>query len=248
MTGTPIWQAATTGQPPLAAHVNQFLGTHAVTNLYMGVQTASQTTAGTGGVSTNGLWIAQQFTTGAAQTALGYIGIQLSGPATTGANLGPLTVGIYANSAGAPTGVALISQVYTIEYVSAGPAYPILPLPVSALTPSTTYWIVSQPAGNVTYNYTWGKSNQTSGASTSTNGTTWSAQTYGLLFQVFDQTISGLLTCTWEDSGVRYTWIAYNANNLPSSYAEYTAGQTIPGYLQSFRNFTYSNGLLTGVS
>ena len=40
-------------------------------------------------------------------------------------------------------------------------------------TPSTTYWVVMKAAGDVSDYYTWLKSTLTSGASTSTNGTTW---------------------------------------------------------------------------
>lgn len=248
MSTTPTWQAATSGQPGKAGHVNQFLGTHAATVLYTGVQTAAQTTAGTGSVTTNGTWLAQSFTTAAGQTAVGYVVMQLQGTNDLGANLPSTTVSLYANGSGAPTGSSLVTTTATAEYVGNGPLNLVVPLPATGLTASTTYWIVVAAAGNSTYYYEWNKSNQTSGASTSTNGTTWTAQSYGFLYQVYDQTPSGLVTCMWEDSGARWTWTAYGAQNLVSEYAEYTAGQTASGYLQSFRFFTYSNGLLTGVS
>lgn len=249
MATTPTWQAATSGQPALAGHVNQLLGSHATTYLYTGVQTAAQTTAGTGTVGTNGTYIAQSFTTAAGQTSIGYVIARISsGGATSGSQLGPTTLSLYANSAGAPTGSPLASVTMTAEYVAAAPSFVTYPLPVTGLTASTTYWLVLAPAGNATYSYLWWKSNQTSGASTSTNGTTWTAQTYGLLYQVYDQTATGLLTCTWEDTGARWTWSGYGTTNLLTQYAEYTGGQTTAGYLQSFRTLSYTNGLLTGVA
>lgn len=247
MTGTPTWQAATAGQAPLAAHVNQLLATHSTQVLYTGTVQSSQTTTGSGNTTSNGLWMAQSFTTGASQTALGYITARLVPNTSLGANLGPLTVGIYANSAGAPTGSALISTVATAEYGSPGPLDLPIPLPITGLTPSTTYWIVTQPDGNVTFNFHWNRSNQASGASTSTNGTTWTAQTYGFMYQVFDQSIVAPEVFTWEDSGARWTWSGYDTMGHRIFYAEYTAGQTSSGYLQSFRELNYTSNLVSGV-
>lgn len=249
MATTPTWQAATSGQPALAGHVNQLLGTHKSTLLYTGVQTAAQTTVGTGSVSSNGLYIAQSFATAAAQTAIGYVLAYItSGSATSGSQLGPTTLSLYANSAGAPTGSALVSCTLTAEYVANAPTFVTFPLPITGLTASTTYWLVLAPAGNVTYSYLWYKSNQTSGASTSTNGTSWTAQAYGLLYQIYDQTASGSLVSAWDDSGARWTWTSYNTNGTINQYAEYTAGQTAAGYLQSFRTMAYSNGLLKTIT
>lgn len=250
MAGAPAWQAATAGQPPLAAQVNQFLAAHAFTSLYAGTQTAAQSTAGTGSASTNGTYVAQSFSTGSLQTTVGYVMAQITnaGGATSGSQLGPTTLSLYANSGSAPSGSPLVSVTATVEYVHNAPLWLTLPLPATGLSGATTYWLVLAAAGNSTYSYQWNKSNQTSGASTSSNGTTWTAQSYGLLYQVYDQTAAGRLTCTWEDAGARWTWRGYNSSGQISQYAEYTAGQTLSGYLQSFRGFTYVNGSLTGVS
>jgi hypothetical protein len=246
---TPNWQAATSGSPAQAAHVNQFLGTHATTLLYAGVQRSAQTTAGTGSTSTNGTWLAQSFTTAVGQTAIGYVLIQLDPNTGLGSNLAPTTVSLYANSAGAPTGAALVSATVTAEYGFFGPINLFVPMPITGLTASTTYWIVATAAGNASFSYSWNRSNQTSGASTSANGTTWVAQTYGFLYQVFDQTASGLLQGTWEDAGARWTWRSYaTPSNRITATTEYTAGQTTAGYLQSNRSYTYTNNLLTGIS
>jgi hypothetical protein len=245
------WQGATASPLPLAAQVNQFLGVHKVQNLYAAVLESSQTTPGTGATNSNGLYMAQSFTTAVGQTAIGYIGVDMQVSTGLGANLGPMTIGIYANSGGAPTGSALGSTVFAVEYCFAQGTFTFVPMPVTGLTASTTYWIVTQPAGNGTYFYPWERSNQTSGASTSTNGTTWTAQTYGFLYEVFDQTASGPLVGTWEDSGARWSWTTYNTAasiNQISQYAEYTVAQGSSQYVQSVRNFMYSNGLLTKVA
>lgn len=250
MAVTPTWQAATSGSTPAAGHINQFLGAHASTILYAGVQTAAQTTAGSAQNASNAGWTAQSFTTAVGQTTVGYVALNVSSIGTTsGANVLPSTISLYANAGGAPTGSPIVSVTAPVEYypVTAG-AFAIFPLPATGLTASTTYWIVMPQVGSSSFHYDWFRNNVGSGASTSPNGTTWTAQGYGLLYKVFDQTASGPITATWEDSGARWTALTYTALNQINTYAEYTAGQTASGYLQSLRTLTYSVSLLTGVS
>lgn len=249
---TPNWQAATSAQPPLAAHINQLLGTHLIVPLYTGVQTAAVTTNGATTTNSNSLYMAQSFTTAVGQTTVGYVSIPLSTTTTTGSSLGTISVGLYANSAGAPTGSALVSTTVTAEYsnfLTSGTTtvYIFVPLPVTGLSASTTYWIVTGAVGTVTNFYAWRRSASASGASTSPDGVTWTAQAYGLQYQVFDRTASGSKLFTWEDSGVRWTYTSYNSNSSMNTYSEYTVGQTATGYLQSNRSFTYSNGSVTVV-
>lgn len=236
-----MWLGATAGAAPAAAQVNQFVFAHAFTPLYAAVQKAAQSTAGSGAVNSNSLWIAQSFATAAGQTAVGRVVLTL---AVTGSPA-PLIVGLYANSAGAPTGSALVSAPVPQEFLTGSAATLSIPLPAS-VTASTTYWIVTAAVGDPSNLYAWSKSNQTSGASTSTNGTTWSAQTYGLLYQVYDQATSGTLTHTWEDSGARWTGMAYTSNKL-TSVQEYTVAQS-SGYVGSSRALTYSGTSLIGVA
>lgn len=242
---TPSWLAAAAAQPAQAGQINQFLGAHASTLLYAGVVQSAQTTAGTGSTATFGTYIAQMFTTGSSQTKIGYVTCRLTTtspvPTTT------LQVSIYATSGGVPTGSPLATVTAAPEYVNFAPAFVVLPMPLT-VTPSTVYAIVTAPSGNSgTQDITWGRSNQTSGALTSTNGTTWTAQTYGLEYQVFDQTATGKLTCTWEDSGARWCWFNYASNGQVSQVTEYTAAQG-GGYLQSNRAFTYTSNQLTSIS
>ena len=243
------WLGATAGVGilPTAAQQAAFLGVHKAQMLYAGTLGSAQSIGGSGTTNSNSLYIAQSFTTGAAQTTIGYVLLNMAALTGSGGLLGPMTVGLYANTAGAPTGAALISIQAAAEYVFPAPTFTIFPLPITGLSPSTTYWIVTQPAGNSTYNFQWGKSNQTSGTSTSTNGSTWTAQTYGSLYAVYDQTATGLLTAIWEDSGARWQTFYYSTTNEVSSLGQYTVAQS-SSYQQGYRNFSYSSGILSGVA
>jgi hypothetical protein len=239
----PAWSAATAGFSGLAGQVNQFLTTHAATCVYTGNQTAAQATAGAGGVNSNGLWIAQSFATAAGQTTTGYVVVTADFTGTPG----PWTVSIQASSAGAPSGTPLVSAVVPKEFLSGSPAAQPVMLPVTGLTASATYWIVAQAAGDVSNYFTWSKSNQVSGASTSPAGSVWTAQAYGLLYKVFDGNPVQPLAGTWEDSGARWTVLSYTAGQL-TMIEEYTAGQAANGYTASARTLSYNGGTLTGVS
>lgn len=245
----PAWQAATAGQAPQAAHINQLLSTHTATILYTGILTSAETTPIPAAIWSDGQWLAQSFTTTATQTTVGYVQIPLTTPIATGAALPPTTLALYANAAGAPTGSPLVSTTITAEYAyqaSGGgtntTTMVTYPLPASGLTPNTTYWLVLAPAGIPGTWYLWNQTTQTSGASISTDGVTWTPRTYGLMYEVYDQSATLPLVGTWEDGGARWTVIpAYAAYNQPAALAEYTAGQTPAGYLQSYRTLTYTN-------
>lgn len=248
---TSTWLAATSGPLPTAAQQQAFLGVHKAQMLYAGVQQAGQTTNGSTSTSSNGLWLAQSFTTGASQTAVGYVIVPVTTTATSGASLASTTLALYANGAGAPTGSALGSVTVTAEYAnlaSGGTATNrlVYPLPVTGLSAATTYWLVLQSTAS-TGSYAWYRSNQTSGASTSTNGTAWTSQAYGFVYQVFDQAAAGQLTAVWEDSGARWQALYYGTTGEAASLAQYTLAQS-GGYVQGYRNFTYSGGLLQGVA
>ena len=253
MVTSPTWQAATSGQAANAGHVNQMLSGHTATVLYTGVQAVAQNTAGATTTSSNGLYLAQSFVTAAGQTTIGYVQMPLTGNSANGSNLGTITVSLYNNGSGSPIGLPIVTTTVTAEYTyaitgGATTTFVTIPLPASGLTPGTTYWIVTTPAGGATYSYTWHRSNQTSGASTSSNGTTWTAQTYGLQYRVFDRSVTGPQVATWEDGGARWTTTTWTAAQQIATFAEYTAGQTPAGYLQAYRAFAYTNGALTSIT
>lgn len=241
---TPAWLAATASNPTKAGQVNQFLGTHASALVYTGTVQASQVTAGSGASASNGLFAAQAFTTGAAQTTIGRVILTL---AKTGAPA-PITVSIQATVAGSPSGTPLVSVLLPQDFLGGSAATFSIPLPASGLTPSTQYWIVLSAVGDASNFFSWSKSNQTSGAKTSTNGTTWSTQTFGMLYQVCDNTTVVPLVHTWDDTGARWTIMLYNALGQMVTLGEYTAGQTTTGYLLSVRSLAYTTGQLTSIT
>lgn len=240
----PAWQAPTAGFSALAGQVNQFLAAHAVTYVSTGTVQAGQVIAGSGGLASNSLWIAQSFTTTAAQTTAGYAVMTAK---VTGSPV-PWSVSIQASSAGAPSGTALVSSSLPKEFLSGTAAAVSVMLPVTGLAAATAYWVVAAAAGDPSDFYTWNKSNQVTGASTSTNGTSWTAQSYGLLYQVFDASAVSPLAGTWEDSGARWTSWSYNGSGQLSALGEYTAGQAANGYTASRRALSYSAATLTGVA
>ena len=240
---TPAWNGATSGQQPLAGQINQFLGAHAATFAYTGAEKDNQSTAGTGAVDSNGLWVAQSFTPGSSYTS-GRVVLTL---AVTGTPA-PWSLSIQSTSAGAPSGTVVGGPVSLPPGFVPGSATAVsIPLR-GALSSGVEYWIVAGAAGDVSDFFAWSKSNQASGASTSTNGTSWSAQAYGLLFQVWDDTTVAPLVHTLEDSGARWTTFAFNTQGTPSALSEYTVAQAANDYVQSVRSFTYTDGLLTSIA
>jgi YD repeat-containing protein len=242
---TPNWQAATSGQPGLAAQVNQYLGAHGSQWIYQGARADAQA-AGSGlYVSTAGQYLAQAFTAAGGQTVTGQVWLQISavGGSPVIPLIAPLIVSLYASLPGA----ALVTVTVPEQYVYLAPFWLPVPLPAAGLTPGARYWVVTSPAGGVSAYYTWQESNQVSGASTSPDGITWTAQPYGMMYQVYDQSPAGPLTHLWEDSGSRWTAFGYDAAGRLTAITETTAAQA-GGQLVSARALTYTDALVTGVS
>lgn len=237
---TPAWNGATAGQPTLAAQINQFFGTHPSTLVYTGTSQNSQTTAGSGGTNSNSLYIAQSFVASSTYAAA-RVALTLAVTGTPS----PATISIQTNSGSAPSGTALGTTALPPGFLSGSATAISIPLPAS-LTNATTYWIVINAVGDVSNFYTWSKSNQVTGTSTSTNGTTWTAQAYGSLYNVFSGNTGNLLH-SYDDSGVRWCTYAYNANGTISSLSEYAVAQG-SSYQQSVRTFNYSGTLLTSIT
>jgi hypothetical protein len=251
MAAVVAYQAATPGQSANAGHANQFLGGHNSTILYQGALASSQTTGSAVYSDTYTHWLTQSITTGVAQTAIGYLLLQLStvGGSPVLTRIPPLTVGLYADDGnGLPTGAALASTTVTGAYIYLAPFWSVIPLPVTGLMPGAKYHVVTAIAGASSAYYVWQRTTQTSGAAASPDGTTWTQQPYGLMYQVVDQTATGDIRAIYEDSGARWTSLTHNGDGTLASVAEYTAGQTPAGALQSVRTLTYTNGLLTGVN
>lgn len=246
MTGIPAWQGATAGYSALAGHVNQFLAAHAVQYLYTGTLQVSDTTLAGGGFASYTGWVAQSFTAPAGMTATGYVLIEA---AVSIGSPSPWPFSLQADIGGAPSGTPLVSAVLPKEFPLLGTySWQPVPLPASGLTPGARYWIVAQVTGDLSDHYAWAENTGSSGASTSASGTSWTAQSYGLVFQVFDASPVLPLAGTWEDSGARWTWLGYDTAGQVAGVTEYTAGQAANGYTASNRTLTYTSGLLAGVA
>ena len=249
---TPNWLAASAGATTLPGQVNQLLGQHTSAWLYAGTQKSAQTTGSGVYQTTQSQYLAQSFNTGVSQTAVGQLWLQVStvGGSPVTATIPPLTVGLYASSNGSPIGAALGSVTLNEQYVYSSPFWVPVPLAVTGLSPSTTYQIVTFPVGSSSNYYVWQQSNQTSGASVSADGVTWTTKTYGLMYQVFDQTASasGDVLFFFDDGGARWVQLGYDSSDRLSSLTEYVTAQSATAPLQAARTFTYTNGFLTGVS
>jgi hypothetical protein len=249
---TPTWQAASATFGANAGHVNQFLTTHSSTFSYTGNAIKSQHGTGIAVYSdTLTQMLSTSFITTSTQVAVGSVNVQLStiGGSPTLPLINPITFSIYADLGGLPTGSALVSNTVSNNYVYSSPFWVTIPLPVGGLASLTTYHIVATMVGTASHYYVWQRSNQGTGAATSVNGgATWVAQTYGLMYQILDQTNTGLIQYIYEDGGARTIQLSYNSQNRPTQITEFTSAQATAGYLQGTRNINYTNGFVTGVS
>jgi YD repeat-containing protein len=248
---TAPWLAASAGYKPQPGQINQLLAAHTSSWIYTGNSVQASEEIGSGVyVSTASQYLAQSFVTGAAQTTIGVVYLQISavGGSAVSATISPLTVALYASIAGLPTGAPLATGTLAEVSVYLGAFWLPVPLAASGLTPSTVYQLVVSPAGSSASYFAWQQSNQTSGASTSQSGTTWTGQAYGFMYQIHD-----LTGTTWppaflvDDGGARTTAFTYNAAGQLATITEQVVSQS--GAVQySQRALTYSNGLLAGVA
>lgn len=245
---TPSWLAATAGRRTQAGLVTQLLGAHTSQWVYAGTLQTQQATGTAAYLSLASGYVSQFFTTGSSQTAIGRVALQIStvdgSPTTT--TISPLTVSLYAASSQLPVGSALASTTVTEPYIYGQPFWMSVPLLATGLASSAQYCLVVSGAGSSSAYYVWQKSNQASGAATSTDGATWTAQPYGLMYQVYDTTASGLIQSLVDDNGARITNFTWSGSTI-TGISEYTVAQG-GGTLVSTRTLTYSNGLLVGVA
>lgn len=247
--GNPSWLAASAAAPVNSGLVNQFLSSHSARWVYQGTQVTAQTTGIAVYQSTYTQYLAQLITTGSSQTTIGKVLIQVAvvnGSAVSEV-IPPLTLSLYGNTGNVPSGSALTSVSMDEVYIATSGYWVAFPLAVTGLATSTSYQLVLSPVGTAATFYTWHESNQSSGASLSSDGVTFTPQTYGFMYQVFDQSPSGQLSFITEDSGARWVSLTYSALNQLTGITEYTAAQG-GSYLTSVRTVAYTSGFVTGVS
>lgn len=252
-TEVPAYKASVVGGPGNAGGINQFLVPHNAAFIYDGALLKSSQSTGIGVyTTTQDQYLSQQFQTAASQTTISQVWLQVStvGGSAIANNITPLTIGIYADSGGEPTGSALVSASLTETAVYASGFWVIVPLPVTGLSPSTSYHIVVNPAGTSSSYYVWQNNNQAGGGSTSPDLVIWTDQSFGFVYRVYDQTFAGgsLVQYVIEDAGDRWTKYGYDATNEVTSINEYTVDQTGNSSLNLTHTLTYTNGFLTGVN
>lgn len=246
----PSYLAAVAGNPGRPGQINQLLVGHTTAHVYAGGIWASQTTAGSGSVATNGTWLAQSFVAGNAQTSLGQVWLQVGtvGGSGSSATITPLTVSLYPSSGNLPIASASLATTTLAEqFVFGAGTWLQVPFAFTAISPNTTYQIVIHAAGTSGAHYTVNKSNQTSGASTSPDGVTWTAQAYGFLYQIYDLTVSGTLQYLLSEQGSRWTNFTYDALNRVSTITDNTVAQDGSNAYYT-RTLSYTSGALTGVA
>lgn len=229
-----------------AGDVNQLLGTHAVSYLNQGAETATGIAA-TGTLNTNtgaaAQYITQPFTTIGGQTTISRVEflVALGG---TGADT---TIGIYANSGGNPTGAALFSITFPLDFAPTVAAYISVPC-IATVTASTIFHLVISGTAS-TSNFLKFSDGTTVGSAAKTSptgvGGTWTTAGKQLCYNIFNST-DGVLRNTYEDAGARWTGFDYNqsgsSNTTISAIREYT------GALRSVRALSYTGGILTGIA
>lgn len=247
---TPAWLAASVGKRGDSGLITQFLGGHNAQWIYTNPG-AVQTQQATGAAVYQSLqsgYLSQTITTGSAQTAIGQVSLQIStvGGSAVTATISPLTVSLFAAASGLPVGAPLASAQLAEPYVYAGAFWLPVPLLASGLSPSSIYCLVVTGAGSPSAYYVWQQSNQASGAATSPDGSTWTPQSYGLMYQVYGTGGTGQIQSIVADDGARITNLTWSGTTL-TGITEYTIAQD-GTTLVSSRTLTYaSNGLLKAV-
>jgi hypothetical protein len=199
--------------------------------------------------------VAQSFTTGTTFTQVGYVGLFLK---KTG-NGCDLSLSICANSGGVPGAAQTLTGGVTAvtlpaDFVTTSLAWVYVPVPISGLAASTTYWIVASAGdvngandGDASDFITVEKSTQVTGAATF--GTAWASVAYGFMFRVFDQSFTDPLTLIYEDGGARWSYLSWDATSLSQvqTISEYTIAQ-VGGQMRSVRTASYSGTEFEGWS
>ena len=246
---TPAWQGAASGGVVAvnAGHINQFLGTHKIAFAYTGTAQVSGPGSSSGSQGSNGLWLAQPFTTGASQSRVERLTMSAL---IAGSPSSTWQVGIQTDSGGSPSGTWLCWCYVPKGFLTTSARSISIPAGI-AVSSSTKYHIVAAAAGGTGNDFLWQTGTSTGVVGlTSTNGTSWSALTVTYLFSVFAGS-SGQLINIAEDGAAPYThWCEFiwNSANELGTVNEAVNVTTSSNVFDSERTLSYSNGVLTSVA
>ena len=259
----PSWNAPIVSNTYKAGDITQNLFTHPGSFTYQGTSKVTGAVATSGTVATNtgavAQYIDQPFTTAALQTTVTRIELyfQING---TGADL---TIGLYADTAGAPSGAALDTIIFPLEFEPGAITAISYPVGVTGLVAATKYHIVIGGTAS-TSNFCKLSDGTTVGTQAFTSptgvGGTWTGVGKSLQFVVYAG-VNGVLRHTSEDGATLTTGGITAINNNPArwtgtDYAMGSAGTSGPpttyreyvGNLRSIRTIAYSAGLPTTVT
>lgn len=241
------------GSPGLAGQVNQLLGDHSSVIIRGETLISSQETGTAVYTGTSTTHVSQRITTGPTQVGVSSVSLQIStvGGSVITDTISDLTVSLYASLSGSPTGSAIASVSVAETYVYGAPFWVSVPLTVNGLTSSTDYHVaVAMTATGPNHYYAWQRSNQTSGAFTSVDGTSWIPQTYGMMFRQYTSGGGASLSVKLinEDNGARTTQLSYDGSDQLTALTQLTISQGGSGSFSATPTLTYTNGLITGIS
>lgn len=258
MSNIPTWHAVTSGvSTGNAGDINQFHGTHPASFCRQGTQAVTGAATATSTVNTlNDTWIDQPFTMSG--TIIGrielFVNIVASGM--------DCTVQLQSdNGSGKPNGTVLYQVTLPLDFSNVG-TYLSLPAFITGLANGSVYHIVTVPTATSASNglsLSYGATTGTAYNTSTNSGSTWTTGSGTLLFNIF-QGNNGVLRNVAEDGTtvtnssivssnslpLRWTGLDYNISSsqstTPTTYREYV------GSIRGSRSFSYTSGVLTGVS
>lgn len=247
----PIWRAPIATNTYQAGDITQFEFSHPSAFLYQG--TAQETGATrTGTLNTNtgsaAQWIAQPFTTTGSQTTVTRVEIDF----LIGGTGADLTIDLQTDSGGNPSGTALYSITFPLDFLPGSHALVSFPFNATGLSTSTMYHVVVHGTASTSNFAELGDGTTvTQQALISANGSSWSGAGKTLVFNVFSG-INGVLRNTIEDvtppaAPAKWTGLDY-ANGSAGTAGPPTTLREYVGALRSIKTISYTSGLPTGAS
>ena len=262
----PTWHAPVNTNAFSAGDITQFLATHPAAFLYQGTSQVSYIVASSASQNTNtgtaAQWLAQPFSTAAAQTTITRVELALNGSGT----FADTTLELRTDNAGVPSNTTLWSCNVPADFFASSAVYLSVPCNITGLVASTKYHLVLDGTASTANYDTWvtAATSVNAGLKSASGTGTWTTVSTTFLFNVFNGT-NGVLRNTYEDSPAagppaRWTGLDYanttrvvSTGALPTNAAR--DGNSVPtivrevcGALRSVRVLGYSSGQLTSAT